>query len=62
MTLFSPPLACSSKVTSSPTNAELRIEMSLRSKPIMTRYKASVMASRTVREVRECGYDILSRL
>ena len=54
--------ACISKLTSSPANAEVKIKMSLRSKPIMARYKASVMASRGVREVRECGCDILDRL
>ena len=53
---------CSSKMTSSPANAELKIEMSLRSKPMRARYKASVMASRGVREVRVCGRDILGRL
>ena len=52
----------SSKVTSSPANAESRIAVSLRSKPMMARYKASVMASRGAREVRACGYDILGGL
>lgn len=40
-------------------NAELKIEMSLLSKPMIARYKASVIASRSVREVRMCGCDML---
>ena len=52
----------SSKMMSSPTNAELKIEMSLRSKPMRARYKASVIASRGAREVRVCGCDILDTL
>ena len=56
---------CISKVTSSPANAELNIDISLRSKAMTRRYTASVMASRGVREVRETrvfGCDIVGRL
>lgn len=49
-----------SMVTSS-VKAELKLEMSLRSKPIIARYKASVVASRGLRLVREIGCAILRR-
>lgn len=60
MVFISP--SCSSKTISSPTNAELKIETSLRSNPMRARYNASVMASRTVRDVRLCERDILGGL
>jgi len=45
--------------TSSPLNAEFKIATSLLSKPMMARYNASVMASRSVREVRICACDMV---
>lgn len=60
MVFISP--SCSSKTISSPTNAELKIETSLRSNPMRARYNASVMASRRVRDVRLCERDILGGL
>jgi hypothetical protein len=59
MTLF---LGRISMVTSFLATAELKLEMSLRSNPIMARYKASVMASRGLRLVREVGCAVLERL
>ena len=48
-----------SKVASA-KKAELNIETSLLSKPMVARYNASATASRSVREARMCGYCDMS--
>lgn len=44
-----------SKITSCPLQAELKSGTSHSSTAVRRRYKASAMASRSVRELRECG-------